>query len=79
MNSKQKDTLNTLKALLNHITLVADDVYYSNYQSIKIPNNPQKASKVFYENEIEPQQEQFRSLTDWLGIEIVRFKKLAPR
>ncbi|OCG02289.1 DUF2867 domain-containing protein [Gilliamella sp. wkB112] len=39
MNTKQKDTLNTLKALLNHITLVADNVDYLSYQSVNIPKN----------------------------------------
>lgn len=44
-----------------------------------IPSNVgslEKASKVFYENGIQPLQEQFRSLNDWLGIEVVRFKEL---
>lgn len=36
--------------------------------------DPEKASKVFYENEIQPLQEQFKSLNDWLGIEIIRFR-----
>ena len=48
-----------------------------------IPSNvgglgdPEKASKVFYENEIQPLQEQFRSLNDWLGIDVIRFKEPA--
>ncbi|OCG07627.1 hypothetical protein A9G13_05215 [Gilliamella sp. wkB178] len=48
MNSKQKDTLNTLRVLLNHITLVADDVDYLSYQSMNIANNisPYEAYKM---------------------------------
>ncbi|OCG24207.1 hypothetical protein A9G11_03760 [Gilliamella sp. wkB108] len=39
MNTKQKETLNTLKALLNNITLIAEDVDYLSYQSVNIPKN----------------------------------------
>lgn len=44
------------------------------------PNNaggfgdPIKAAQVFNCNEIEPLQERFKELNDWLGIEIIRFK-----
>jgi len=33
-----------------------------------------KAAKVFNCNEIEPLQERFKELNDWLGTEIIRFK-----
>ncbi|EAB7919845.1 TPA: phage portal protein [Escherichia coli] len=34
-----------------------------------------KAAKVFNCNEIEPLQERFKELNDWLGLEVIRFKK----
>lgn len=38
--------------------------------------DPATASKVFYQNEIIPLQEQFKSLNEWLGIEVVKFKEI---
>lgn len=35
----------------------------------------EKAAKVFVRNELTPLQERFKELNDWLGIEVIRFKK----
>lgn len=38
--------------------------------------DPEKASKVFYENEIMPLQEQFKHLNEWIGFEVIKFKPI---
>lgn len=35
----------------------------------------EKADEVFYRNEIQPLQQRFLAINDWLGIEVVRFKE----
>ncbi|NWE54094.1 capsid portal protein, partial [Brevundimonas sp. P7753] len=34
----------------------------------------EKADEVFYRNEIQPLQQRFMAINDWLGVEVVRFK-----
>lgn len=35
----------------------------------------EKAAKVFVRNELTPLQERIKEVNDWLGIEVIRFKK----
>jgi len=35
----------------------------------------EKADAVFYRNEIQPLQQRFLALNDWLGMEVVRFRE----
>ncbi len=35
----------------------------------------EKAAKVFVRNELTPHQERIKEVNDWLGIEVIRFKK----
>ena len=37
----------------------------------------EKADQVFYRNEIQPLQQRFLAINDWLGIEVVRFRERA--
>lgn len=38
----------------------------------------EKADAVFYRNEIQPLQQRFLAINDWLGQEVVRFKPREP-